>query len=150
MGLLIQSSFTTLEGLPVSSIYCKLVTFIYDIAKTGLTLTLKVDTYISREAGHSGYRPITVPNFPVQLTIPGAEVQSLEYVYTLLKLKLEDLGYTVENVLEDGQTLILENVTLPVLPPAPVSDTPLNQFGENIIISLPPAPAEGEVSQQSS
>lgn len=117
MGLLIQSSFTTSEGVVVSSVYSKLVSFTYDIAKTGLTLILKTDAYISRDIGHSGYRPVSIPTLPTLLTIPNAPVQSLEYVYTLLKLKLEQLGYTVENVLEDGQSLLLNGVTLP--PPLP-------------------------------
>jgi len=152
MGLLIQSSFTTQEGFQVQSVYCKLVSFTYDITRTGFTLLLKIATYLTREAGQTGFRPIVVPNLSEVLVIPGAELGSFEYVYTLLKLKLEETGHVVENVLEDGQALLLEGVSLPVLPPPPVSDTPLNQFGENIIIPQvsAPAPAEGEVSQQSS
>ncbi len=131
----------------MTSIYCKLTSFTYDITSSGYTLLLKIATYLTREAGHAGYRPIAVPNFCDILVIPGAELSSFEYIYTLLKLKLEADGHTVENVLEDGQSLLLTGVTLPVLPPAPTSDVPMSEAGRSP--SFPP-PTEGEVSQQSS
>jgi hypothetical protein len=146
MGLLIQTASTTPEGFPVTSVYCKLTSFTYEITSTGYTLLLKIATYLTREAGHAGYRPVTIPNFCDLLAIPGAELSSFEYIYTLLKLKLEASGYTVENVLEDGQSLLLSDVTLPVLPPPPPSNVPESEAGK-----WPPVSStEGEVSQQSS
>ncbi len=146
MGLLIQSSFTTPQGFPVTSVYCKLSSFTYNITSSGFTLLLKIATYLTREAGQAGYRPITIPNLSEILVIPGAELGSFEYIYTLLKLKLEASGYTVENVLEDGQSLLLTGVTLPILPPAPISDVPESEAGQGPTTP----PTEGEVSQQSS
>lgn len=146
MGLLIQTAFTTPQGFPVTSAYCKLSSFTYNITSSGFTLLLKIATYLTREAGQTGYHPITIPNLAELLVIPGAEIGSFEYVYTLLKLKLEAIGYVVENVLEDGQTILLTGVALPVLPPAPTSDVPESEAGQG-----PTRPStEGEVSQQSS
>jgi hypothetical protein len=142
MGLLIQSSFTTPEGFSVASVYCKLVSFTYTLTSTGFTLLLKIATYLTREAGQAGYHPVAIPNFSDILVIPGAELGTFEYIYTLLKLKLEASGYAVENVLEDGQSLLLTGVTLPILPPAPVSDVPVSEAGKG--------PTEDAVSPQSS
>lgn len=128
----------------MTSMYCKLVSFTYDITKTGFTLLLKVSTYLTRDAGQIGYRPINVPNFCDVIVIPGVDVGSFEYVYTLLKLKLEASGYVVENVLEDGQSLLLDNVTLPILPPPPPSDVPIEDAGKVVL------PTESSTSQQSS
>jgi hypothetical protein len=107
MGLLIQTQFDTAEGIPISNVYCKLTSFSCDILPASrIQVILKFDTFVSREKRLDGRRKLYTPNLPeyIVLTTPlDSGWTSIPALYTALKENLVDLGFTVDDVLEEGQ-----------------------------------------------
>ena len=100
MGLLIQTSFETQQGFAVSSVYCRINGVSLDPVGGGqYTITMKPETYISRERRLDGKSPIPTPGLPDYLSLRGV-FGDMAYLYGLLKAHLESQGLTVEDVLE--------------------------------------------------
>lgn len=107
MGLLIHTEFETPEGLPVSSVYCRITGLVCDVvSRTEMRVVVKLETFLSRDKRVAGARKLktpTVPEYSV-LTVPlNGEWGSLAYLYGQLKPVLSVGEVTVEDVLEsDG------------------------------------------------
>jgi len=98
MGLLIQTSFDTPQGFPVTSVYGRITRFTYDPIGAGqYVITVKVETHVSRDRRLEGKLPVPTPGIPELISLQG-ELQSMAYLYSLLKADLVSKGFTVEDV----------------------------------------------------
>lgn len=103
MGLLIHAPFETPQGFSVSSVYARIVRFIFDPQPAGrFLITMKTETFLSRDARLTGKQPVTVPNFPDLFTVEGV-FGDMQALYAMLKTTLESSGFTVENVDPDPE-----------------------------------------------
>jgi hypothetical protein len=122
MGITIVASFETLEGIPISSPYCRITQVMYDSAGNGVfTITMKVETHYSRDARLGGKFPIRAPGLPSLVSVSGT-IGDMTYLYGRLKTHLEAQGLTVEDVLEPTPEASLQSsestqTTLPTPPP---------------------------------
>ena len=132
MGLLIHTSFETPQGFPVSSVYCRITRFTFDPQSGGrFLITMKTETFLSRDARLTGKQPVTVPNFPDLFTVEGV-FGDMQALYAMLKTTLESSGFTVENVDPDPEPAPApepESATVPTEPapepePAPSEPAP--------------------------
>ncbi len=127
MGLLIQTSFETQQGFAVSSVYCRINGVTFDPVGGGeYTITMKPQTYISRERRLDGKRPISTPGLPDYLSLTGT-FGDMAYLYGLLKTHLEGQGLTVEDVLEPPTPEVSQQSsesTPPTLPTPPPPEEP--------------------------
>ena len=100
MGLHIQLQFETPEGLPVTSVYCRIGRVIFDrVTSHRYSVTLQPEAYVSRDHRLQQKRPLQPPGLPAVLTFLGT-FGDMAYVYSLLKTHLESQGLTVEDVIE--------------------------------------------------
>jgi len=145
MGLLIQTSFETQQGFAVSSVYCRINGVTFDPLGGGeYTITMKPQTYISRERRLDGKSPISTPGLPEHLSIRGT-FGDMSYVYALLKTHLEDQGLTVEDVIEASQQSSESTPTTPPTPPPPSESQESSPEPQQPPSSeYAPAPAETE------
>jgi hypothetical protein len=130
MGLLIQTSFDTAQGVSVSTPYCRIISVTYDKLGGGeYTVTLRLDTYISRDASQSGKQPISTPGIPSYLSYRGV-FGDMASVYGLLKNDLHSRGILTEDVLEPPPEPTPEvsqqssESTQPTLPTPPPPEEP--------------------------
>jgi hypothetical protein len=132
MGLLIQTTIETPQGITVTNPYCRITSVLYDVLSGGeYTITLRVQTHLSRDRRLEGKEPIPTPGLPDQVTIRGT-FGDMTYLYGLLKTHLESRGLTVEDVIE---------------PPAPEPEpTPeaSQQSSESTPSTLPTPPTPSE------
>lgn len=136
MGLLIQVSFETPEGLAVTSVYSKITGIVCDfLSHTQLRVLVKHETYLSRERRFAGARAIQVPEMPGYFIFYTSSSEStwatMENLYAKVKADIESRGYTVENV--DPDPPLPEPELAPA--PAPSSRTPAME------LAFAPAPA---------
>lgn len=126
MGLLIQTSFDTAQGVSVSTPYCRIISVTYDKLGGGeYTVTLHLETYISRDASQSGKQPISTPGIPSYLSYRGV-FGDMAYAYSLLKADLASRGILTEDVLEPTPEVSLQSSesTPPTLPTPPPPEEP--------------------------
>lgn len=105
MGLLIHTSFDTDQGIPVTSVYCKIRSLICDIqSRTKMQVVIRFETYVSRDKKNEGCRRLPVPNVPeyiVRTTPLTSGWNDLPTLYGLLKTYFEEeLQFVTEDVLE--------------------------------------------------
>jgi hypothetical protein len=106
MGLLIQTSFETPEGITVTNVYSRLTGLTCDfLSQTEMRVLVKHETYITREKRLAGAATLRVPNLPeyfIFLVSPSESTWgSMENLYTRVKADIELRGFTVENVNPD-------------------------------------------------
>ena len=100
MGIQIQTAFTTAHGFTVPSVYCRIGRIIFDpIRDPQYTVTLQVETHLTRASRLEGKLPLPIPNVPSTVALLGT-FGDMAYVYSLLKTHLESQGLTVEDVIE--------------------------------------------------
>lgn len=125
MGLLVQTSFDTPEGIPVSSVYFKLTGLMVDfLSSTKVQVLVKYEAFISREKRIVGARSLKVPSLPEYIVItvsPSDAWGTHAYLYAALKTHLEEAGLTVEDVLEPPSVVVAEETPAPVVV-APVAE----------------------------
>lgn len=105
MGLLIQTSFETPEGIPIANVYSKLTEVMCTfLSRTEARLLIKHETFVSREKRLGGARNLKAPNVPdyiVVIVSPSTDAWgTMEFLYAKLKAELESQSFTVEDVLE--------------------------------------------------
>ena len=104
MGLLIQTSFETLEGIPVTNVYSKLTGITCDfLSKTEVRVLIKHETFVSREKRLQGARSLKTPGVPeyIVINVPPSDAWGThEYLYAALKTSLKESGIVVEDVIE--------------------------------------------------
>jgi hypothetical protein len=104
MGLLIQTSFETPEGIPIANVYSKLTEVICTLlSRTEARLLIKHETFISREKRLGGARSLKTPGVPDYIVVsvsPSSAWGTMEFLYAKLKAELESQSFTVEDVLE--------------------------------------------------
>jgi hypothetical protein len=108
MGLLIQITFDTPEGIPIANVYSKLTeidcTF---LSRTQARLLVKHETFVSREKRVGGARSLKAPGVPEYIVVnvsPGTDLWgNMGFLYLTLKTELEAQGFVVEDVLEDPE-----------------------------------------------
>jgi hypothetical protein len=105
MGLLIQTSFETPEGIPITNIYSKLTEVVCTLlSRTEARLLIKHETFISREKRLGGARSLKTPGVPDYVVVTVSPTTdawgNMEFLYTTLKTELETQGFTVEDVIE--------------------------------------------------
>ena len=153
MGIKIIGSFTTPDGFAYTNVYLRITSLTAYSNKPTANFHIGATAYLSQEAydsGKSGLQSSPVP-MSISGTAPFSEidtVMSLPYAYYYYAEWLKWKGFTVEDVLETGQSSYTPPDTLVFSPPEPVQLVlPTN---ETVTIPfLTPAPADG-VSQQSS
>lgn len=96
MGLLIHVSFQTPEGFQVSTVYCRIVSFTYNLASKDLTL--QHECYLDREKRLQGARRLYTPGFSESYSFRDSELPTLSSLYARLKTTLTELGFTVDDV----------------------------------------------------
>ena len=106
MGLLIQTSFETPEGISITNVYSKITDIVCTfLSSTSARLLVKHETYINREKRLMGARSLKAPNVPEYIVVdvsPSDAWGSLAYLYDRLKTALTEQGLTVEDVLESA------------------------------------------------
>ena len=134
MGLLVHTTFTTAQGIPIQSVYVSLRSFNYEI-RDKLVLYAYA-AHLSRDMRNQSFQSIEVPRLGNGHTTTSETIPTLEFLYLKLARLLVSNGFSVEDVLEDGQTVTL------VLPPEPepVPSAP----PPNPDPVMPPAPAPSE------
>lgn len=103
MGLLVHTEFETKEGLPVTSVYVRLLSTLASFNGEVTTVTISYDTYLSREKRLQGASPLFAPHLEYRTThqVPSSSAWgSMEGLYGLIKSRLVEQGFTVEDVLE--------------------------------------------------
>lgn len=113
MGLLIHTSFETPEGFPVTSLYCRIVSFTY--APGSRTLSVQHECYMNREKRLLGYRRLHFPGASEIYSFSDASFPTMATMYTLLKTTFTELGFAVEDVDPDPE---------PPQEPAPTEPAP--------------------------
>ncbi len=133
MGLIVNGSFTTAEGIPYTSVYVKIHTVICEFANAdGSTVNVSVHAlvFLNRERRYQGFA-FAMPSPPFDrifgFTIPTSELETgfLMTLYSRYKARLEAQGFTVEDVLEPtpGASLQSSESTQTTLPtPLPPSE----------------------------
>lgn len=115
MGLLIQKSFTTPEGIDISEVYSRIISFHYDLITK--TANIRHECYISREKRLESFKPIYVPYMSETYVFQFDTIPTLEEMYSALRTTCIDLGLTPVDVFEPGQptqsTFISVNTDIP-------------------------------------
>lgn len=123
MGLLIQTTFETPEGIPVSNVYSKLTGIVCDfLSQSEVRLLIKHETFINREKRIQGARSLKAPGVPEYIVInvsPSESWGTHSYLYGALKAHMEETGLVVEDVIEPA----------PAPAPEPVVETPPEESG---------------------
>ena len=107
MGILINTTFTTAQGLPVTSVYGRVINMRCNVMSPDIVVTVEFETYLSREKRIEGFAPIFVPGVPTHIskTFPLDSVESwgsAQAMYSIVKEGLSDAGITsVVDVLVD-------------------------------------------------
>jgi hypothetical protein len=149
MGIQIQTAFTTAHGFAVSSVYCRISRIIFDpIRDPQYTVTLQVETYLTRDCRLEGKLSLPIPNVPSTVALLGT-FGDMAYVYSLLKTHLESQGLTVEDVLEptpeaSPQSSESTPSTLPTPPPPSESPESSPEPQQPPSSEYAPAPATTE------
>ena len=106
MGLLIQTSFETSEGVPITNVYLRISSITYTFIDH-VRVCAQREASISREKRLEGKRLNNVPGVSEYFVFEMAKSDTwndITYVYSKMKSKLEESGFTVEDVLETGPT----------------------------------------------
>lgn len=142
MGIKVVGSFTTPDGFVYTDVYLRLTNVSVFANKPLANIHFGCTAYLSKDAYDSGKSSLMNPPVSTALatTVPFAELGSImlvPYIYYYYSEWLKWKGFTVENVLEPGQTEYTPSQALTFVAPAVPTPTP---------IQLPVF----EVSQQSS
>lgn len=125
MGLLIQTSFDTPEGIPITNVYSRITEIVCTfLSRTSARLLVKQETHVSREKRLTGARSLKTPNVPEYIVVELDPIVdtwgSHEFLYARLKSALEEQGLTVEDVLEPAPAPGPAPEPAPEPAPAPV------------------------------
>lgn len=101
MGLLVHTSFETPEGFALSSVYCRIVSFTYDLATK--FMTVHHECYLNREKRLEGRRRVYTPGMSETYSTSSDSLPTIESMYAFLKTTFIELGLTVDDVFEEGQ-----------------------------------------------
>lgn len=99
MGLLVHTVFETPEGFPVTSLYCRIISFTYSPGSRSLTIQHEV--YVDREKRLQGYRRVQFPRASETYSFSDASFPTMASLYAYLKTTLVELGFAVEDVFEE-------------------------------------------------
>lgn len=111
MGLLIHTAFETKEGIPIQSVYARIISLACDFRGYYTGLTIVQETYLNRDKRLGGFAPVFAPTIEYRMSfeVPYNSMWgSTSFLYGKVKERLIQNGFTVEDVLED-----------PPSPPAP-------------------------------
>jgi len=106
MGLLIQTSFETSEGVPITNVYLRISCITYTFIDH-VRVVVQREASITREKRLEGKRLNCVPGIPECVLFQMAKTEpwnDIPYVYSKMKSSLEESGFTVEDVLETEPT----------------------------------------------
>lgn len=106
MGVLVHTTFQTPEGVDLQSVYLKITSFTCDVIDNAVRVCIRSETYIDRNKRLAGFRPVGVPNVPLYTTFQASspsDWNSIASLYSHVKSGLVSAGFTVEDILEDGQ-----------------------------------------------
>jgi len=134
MGLKVNGSFTTSEGLSYPSAYVKLHTavceFVHNTAAT-VNVSAHFLIFLNRDRRSQGFEfAMKTPPFNriLGVTLPTAELESgfLAAVYSKYKTVLTEQGFTVEDILEPTPEVSPQSSesTPPTLPTPPPPEEP--------------------------
>ena len=101
MGLLIQTSFTTPEGIDITQVYCRIVSFHYDFVSK--IANIRHECYVSREKRLDSYRPLYVPYMSETYALSSNTIPTIEELYLMIRNVFTEIGLVVTDVFEDGQ-----------------------------------------------
>lgn len=156
MGLLVHTSFETREGIPVSSVYARILSLSCDFRGYFTALTVVLDTHLSREKRLQGAASLFVPTLQYRISVEvpyNSNWGNSEFLYSKVKETIVASGLTVEDVLESPPEPPAPTETSPTEPvpePAPTESTPEPAPTEPTPEPAPEPTPEPEVSQQSS
>lgn len=103
MGLLIQTAFESAEGIPITSVYCKISSVRCAFARK-VTVTIQCEAFVSRDKKIQGRRCIYPPGLSelTTVTVPlSGGWNSLESLYGILRSRFITDGFIVEDVFEE-------------------------------------------------
>lgn len=100
MGLLVHTSFETPEGFTVSSVYCRIVSFTYNLATK--SMTVQHECYLSREKRLEGRQRLYTPGMSLSYSSSSDSIPTMTSLYAFLKTTFEELGFTVDDVDPDS------------------------------------------------
>lgn len=106
MGLLVQTSFETSEGVPITNVYLRILSITYTFVDNVRVLVQR-EASISREKRLQGRKLNYVPGIPECIVFEMTKSDpwnDITYLYAKMKSSLEESGFTVEDVLEEGPT----------------------------------------------
>jgi hypothetical protein len=117
MGLLVTIDFQTPEGFPVTEVYVRIVHMTHDLI-SNMTV-VRFNCYISREKRLEGRKPLTIPNLSDVVVFPAITFPHIDMLYYHLKRNIVQNGFSVEDVLEEGQQPSTYSEPEPEPPAAP-------------------------------
>ena len=112
MGIQVDYTGTTPEGIPFQGAYIKLSSFVADY-NSGPTMTVlaRFHAFVSRDARLDEMRPVSFTTIPTDLTfsfeyseLRGYSFGIIEFIYERYARKLVESGFTISQVLEENQT----------------------------------------------
>jgi hypothetical protein len=112
MGLLIHTAFETREGVPIQSVYSRIISLACDFRGYYTNLTIVHETYLNRDKRIGGFAPLFAPTLQYRISVEvpyNSAWGDTAFLYTKVKERLTEMGITAEDVLEDP----------PQPPPAP-------------------------------
>lgn len=109
MGILVNHLFSTDDGIDISGVYLTLRSFSVNMSSSSVFITSVFGVYISRTAYKSGRSGLqhNILNSTEHQTISYSKFMSvpiLSFLYYKYANTLQGRGYTIENVLEEGQS----------------------------------------------
>lgn len=112
MGIQVDYSGTSLEGIPFQGCYIKLASFVADYnAGPTMTILAKFHVYVSRDTRLAGKQPVTHTTIPDYHTfsfdyneLKEYSFGVVEFIYERYTQVLADKGFAVTRILEENQT----------------------------------------------
>ena len=100
MGLHVFVTGETLEGFPVTDVYCRIVSFTYT-PRGGdcVHLCIRVEYHLTRDLRLAARLPVRVAALP-DTWVYECPIETLPQLYARIADSLQTNGFTVENVLE--------------------------------------------------
>jgi hypothetical protein len=122
MGLTVQTSVDTPEGVTVSSVYIRIGGMKLSTLGSATSILAFSETVLSQEERWT--RSLIVPGMPTTVTFqaPLSDCIRFEVLYAYIRRELESRGFACTPVLEDGQTLI--EYVIPEASPQSSESTP--------------------------
>lgn len=137
MGLLVNTTFETSHGIPITNVYLRITSVTVDFVGVA-RVTIKCEAHVNREKRLEGRQPLYVPNIPTYFntdTPLDAGWNNIQYLYGKVKDHLTELGFqSTEDVFEPA----------PEPSPAPEETEVSPQSSESILTTLPTPPTPEE------